>query len=91
MELPELASRAAVYTVAVPLIIALVEALKRLFKLEDRWAFLASLAWGQFFAWVAALAVDGAPQHFLLTIVYGLILGLIASGAYSGVRATAQV
>lgn len=89
--LPELATRASVYAAGVLVIIALVEALKRLWKLPDRWAFVAALVIGEAFAWGAYLAYPDPPQHFALTTIYGLMLGLMASGAYSGVRATAQV
>ena len=74
-----------------PFVIALVQALKTQFTLPDRWAFVASLALGELFAWVAVLAFPEPAQHYAITVVYGLGLGMVASGVYSGVRATAQV
>jgi hypothetical protein len=84
---PDLVTRAAVYAFAVPLIVALVELAKRL-GCPDRYAPLVSLLLGLVTAFGAVAAIPFPPQHWFLTVLIGVGLGLGASGLYSGARTT---
>lgn len=65
---------------AIPIIIGLVQGFKGL-GLPSRWAFPVSLVLG-----VAILAIVGFTWPVFL--IQGIILGLMASGLYSGGKAT---
>ncbi len=81
LELEELFASGAAF---VPLVVALVEGAKQI-GLPTRWAPLVSLALGLVagFVWV----VPGDPRQAVLA---GLMIGLGASGLYSGTRATVK-
>ncbi|MCL4535917.1 MAG: hypothetical protein M1370_12255 [Bacteroidetes bacterium] len=71
----------------VPLIIALVEGVKRVFPgLEPRWYPLVALACGE--ALNLALGLSQG-QDWRAALVLGLVAGLAASGLYSGGKALA--
>lgn len=63
----------------VPLVIALTQLVK--LYIDHKWAPLVSLAFGILCAWF--VPVDTAPQF----VLNGLVLGLTASGLYSGTKA----
>lgn len=65
---------------SIPIVIAFVEMLKRT-GLHDRYAPLASLATG------LVIALVFSPEPLVTRIGMGIILGLSASGLYSGSRA----
>lgn len=72
----------------VPLIVALVEAVKRVFPgLEQRWYPLVALACGEGLNLALALTQG---QDWRAALVLGLIAGLAASGLYSGGKALAE-
>jgi hypothetical protein len=87
---PDLVTRAAVYAFAVPLIVALVELAKRL-GCPDRYAPLVALVLGLLTAFGAVAAIPFPPQHWFLTLLIGLGLGLGAAGLYSGGRSVLKV
>lgn len=89
----ELITRSAVYAFAVPLIVALVEVVKRLIPgpEPERYAPLAAIVLGQCVAFIAVAAVPEPPQFWGITVLIGLGLGLGASGLYSGGRAALKV
>lgn len=63
----------------VPVIIALTEAVKRIFVLPERLAPVVSMVFGVSGAFVPIFGVDA---DLLTTVYYGLIVGLSASGIY---------
>ena len=75
-------------TVLVPVVIGLVEAIKRGFGVNERWAPVVSI-----FVGIGLTLLGGAAGLIIPSIVvagavwYGLLAGLSASGLYSGVRA----
>lgn len=71
--------------VIVALVMALVEALKRKAGLSTRWAPVASLALAGLLNTGNAWLGDG---DLLKGLLDGLLLGLVASGVYSGAKAT---
>ncbi len=83
----EFVTRAAVYAVASPLIVALVQLAKGA-GLPDRLAPAVALVAGIALALGAVAAVPDPPQHWFITGLIGTGLGLAAAGLYSGVRAT---
>jgi hypothetical protein len=65
----------------VPLVVALTQLLKTSFKVEARYAAVLALVLGV----AGALALGGLSVE---AVLQGLVVGLTASGAYSGVKAT---
>lgn len=86
----ELLTRPAIYLFAAPLIVALVELAKRL-GCPDRYAPLVAVVLGLLTAFGAAAAIPFPPQHWFVTVLIGLGLGLGAAGLYSGTRAVLKV
>jgi hypothetical protein len=73
---------------AVPLIIGLVAAIRQV-GLPDRFAPLVSIALGVLMGITGAyLTGPMTPQSLVTGVIVGLGLGLAASGAYSGTKAT---
>lgn len=71
---------------AVPVIIALVELVKRSFHLDSRWAALAAVIFGLLGG--AAVHLAHETDHTLAQALFGgLLAGLSAAGLYSGVKA----
>ena len=68
-------------------LIALIEVFKRT-GLPDRFAPITAVVLGAFAAFVAASQHALASPDPFTTALTGLIVGLTAAGAYSGVRAT---
>lgn len=83
----ELLTRSAVYAVAVPVIIGLVQVAK-LLGLPRRYAPLVALLLGIAISYGTVAALPEPPQHWFISLLIGVGLGLGASGLYSGVRAT---
>lgn len=83
---PEVITREWIYAVSVPIVIALVQLAKNM-GLPGKWAPVISLVLGLFFAFGTVLAVPDPYQHWFVTILSGCMLGLSASGLYSGVQA----
>ncbi len=72
----------------VPLIVALVEAVKRTFpELEARWWPVLALAWGVALNLGLAAALG---RDWRTALVLGVVAGLAAAGLYSGTRTLAQ-
>jgi hypothetical protein len=86
----ELLTRPAIYLFAAPLIVALVEVAKRV-GCPDRYAPLVALALGLLTAFGAAAAVPLPPQHWVVTALIGVGMGLTAAGLYSGGRTLLKV
>lgn len=82
----ELLTRSAVYAVAVPCIVGLVQVAK-LLGLPVRYAPLLALVLGILVAYGTVAALPEPPQHWFISLLIGTGLGLGASGLYSGVRA----
>lgn len=70
------------FTIAVPIVLALVEVAKRS-GLNSRWAPALSVALG-----LVLLGIWGNEVDVLGNLLEGLVAGLSASGVYSGVKAT---
>lgn len=70
------------FTLAVPIVLALVEVAKRS-GLSSKWAPALSVALG-----LLMLGVWGTEGDVLQNLLEGLVAGLSASGVYSGVKAT---
>ena len=72
----------------VPLIVALVEAVKRVFPaLEPRWYPVVALVWGEALN-LALAAAQG--RDWRTALVMGLVAALAACGLYSGGKAVAE-
>lgn len=71
----------AIMAVLVPITVGWVEGLKKM-GLTARWAFLASVASGTAFFWLL-----NANLTWQWTVLGGILVGLSASGLYSGGRA----
>lgn len=85
-----LLTRPAIYLFAAPLIVALVQLAKTV-GCPDRYAPLVALALGLAAAFGAAAAVPLPPQHWVVTVLIGLGMGLSAAGLYSGGRTVLKV
>ena len=70
------------FTLAVPIIIAVVSAIKTA-GMDSRWSPILSIALG-----VGFMCFFGSNATLISNILEGLIAGLTASGLYSGVKAT---
>jgi hypothetical protein len=81
----ELLTRPAIYLFAAPLIVAVVQLAKGL-GCPDRYAPLVAVVLGQLTAFGAVAAVPFPPQHYFITVLIGLGIGLGAAGLYSGGR-----
>ena len=86
----ELLTRPAIYLFAAPLIVALVELAKRL-GCPDRFAPLVAVVLGLLTAFGAVAAIPFPPQHYFITVLIGLGMGLGAAGLYSGGRTLLKV
>jgi hypothetical protein len=71
-------------TIAIPVLVALVEAIKRASNLDSKYAAILSVALG---ALGFALLADG---EMTARIFEGVVAGLSASGLYSGAKATVR-
>ncbi len=65
-----------------PLVVGLVEAIKRSFGLAERWAPILSITFGV----GLKLVID--PGKLVEGVIVGIMIGLSASGLYSGSKAT---
>ena len=70
--------------VIVPIVIALVQAIKMMPWVKDHYSPLISIAVGILIGFLA----DHNLQDFSLTLLNGVVYGLLASGLYSGVKST---
>ena len=71
----------AVSLALVPVVIALTQIVK-VFLLDSRWAAIVSIGFG-------ILLAFAIPQtNIALTVLQGVLIGLTASGAFTGARAT---
>ena len=86
----ELLTRPAVYLFAAPLIVALVQLAKGM-GCPDRFAPLVAVALGLLTAFGAVAAIPFPPQHYFITVLIGLGMGLGAAGLYSGTRSVLKV
>lgn len=80
-------------TLAVPLIIAIVEALKRGLGISPNYAAILALAIGLALALASsAVTADptGSAERWLQAVIQGLTLGLSASGLYSAAHAVTR-
>jgi hypothetical protein len=70
--------------IAVPIIIAIIQAIKLTGKLPDHYAPIASIIVGILIGWLG----DHSNPDLTSTILTGAIYGLMSSGLYSGVKTT---
>lgn len=72
----------ATMAMAVPVVIGLVQVLKGTFAMVGRYGLLASLLLGVGFMWLVS------PEPLKVWVLQGILVGLTASGVYSGTKAT---
>ena len=70
--------------VIVPIVIAIVQAVKMMPWVKDHYSPLISIAVGVLIGFLA----DHNMHDFSLTLLNGVVYGLVASGLYSGVKST---
>jgi hypothetical protein len=85
----QLAVRAAIYGFASPLIIPVIQLIKGM-GLPTKWAAPMAVLLGLIVGLLGVVIIPNPPQHWAMTALIGLSIGLAASGLYSGVRALSR-